>query len=89
MIKSIQTGLSSILNNVVGDYGTGRGTNVTINSVDVNKCIILFGTSFVSRIDGVGTYSLTGKLTSSTNLQISVPVSGTYVPTRWQIIEFY
>jgi hypothetical protein len=90
MIKSVQTGLASILNNVTGDYGTNYATNVTITAVDYSKCMLLLGTSFTSRINDVGIFNATIKLTSDTNLQISMPVrSPLGVALRWQVIEFY
>jgi hypothetical protein len=90
MIKSIQTGLATLTNNITGDYGTSRGTDITISSVDTNKSMVYFGHDFACRVDGVLLGNSSGKLTSSTNLQISVPYTGyTYVPIRWQIIEFY
>lgn len=89
MIKSVQTGFVNIANNVAGDYGNNLGTNVTISSVDVNKSMVYFGYDSASRINNVLLGPSTGKLTSSTNLQISVPYSGySYIPIRWQIIEY-
>lgn len=96
MIKSVQSGFAAITNNVTGDYGASRGTNITITSVDSSKCMVLLGTSFVSR--AVSYYSGSSqifnssiKLTSNTNLQISISPATTGTPTslRWQVIEFY
>jgi hypothetical protein len=94
MIKSVQTGLASMLNNVVGDYGTNYGTNVAINAVDSSKVMLFLGSTYISRVEGIGIFNATIRLTTSTNLQISVPVrhptsSVNNISLRWQVIEFY
>lgn len=91
MIKSVQSGLSALSNNVAGDYGTNKGTNIAINYVNPTKTMVLVGISFLSRVDGVGIKNLSAVVTSNYNLQISIPDTGyyTYTAVRWQVIEFY
>lgn len=96
MIKSVQTGFANISNNVDSDHGSLRGTNITITSVDSTKCMLLLGTSFITRAyssvtGNIAVFSATIKVTSNTNIQISLPSTATsqFVALRWQVIEFY
>lgn len=65
---------------------TGSTQNVTINSVNMNKSILIV-TSYVNNSASNGMEISSGILTSSTNIQLRGSGSGTpYV--YWQVIEF-
>lgn len=77
VIKSYQTGSAAL--NKEGAGEDFRYNDITISSVDINKCIVI-----INDHDG---YGATGRLTSNTNLRISA--AGSYNDLlRWQVIEF-
>lgn len=82
-VKSVQFGTGKIAD---GNYTEIKTANITINTVNPQKCIVLIYTSVSSGYDnsyGMGCYveSLT-----SNQLTIKVGVQMTY---SWQVIEFY
>lgn len=82
-VKSVQFGTGRIPNGSVSELKTA---NITINTVNPQKCIVLIYTSVSSGYDrsyGMGCYveSLT-----SNQLTIKAGVEMTY---SWQVIEFY
>lgn len=82
-VKSVQFGTGKIAD---GSYTEIKTANITINTVNPQKCIVLIYTSVSSGYDksyGMGCYveSLT-----SNQLTIKVGVQMTY---SWQVIEFY
>lgn len=82
-VKSVQFGTGKIAD---GNYAEIKTANITINTVNPQKCIVLIYTSVSSGYDrsyGMGCYveSLT-----SNQLTIKVGVQMTY---SWQVIEFY
>lgn len=82
-VKSVQFGTGKIPD---GSYSELKTANITINTVNPQKCIVLIYTSVSSGYDksyGMGCYveSLT-----SNQLTIKVGVQMTY---SWQVIEFY
>lgn len=82
-VKSVQFGTGKIAD---GNYTEIKTANITINTVNPQKCIVLIYTSVSSGYDksyGMGCYveSLT-----SNQLTIKVGVRMTY---SWQVIEFY
>lgn len=82
-VKSVQFGTGSIPD---GSYTELKTANITINTVNPQKCIVLIYTSISNGFDnsyGMGCYveSLT-----SNQLTIKVGVNMTY---SWQVIEFY
>lgn len=82
-VKSVQFGTGKIAD---GNYEEIKTANITINTVNPQKCIVLIYTSVSSGYDksyGMGCYveSLT-----SNQLTIKVGVQMTY---SWQVIEFY
>lgn len=82
-VKSVQFGTGKIAD---GNYTEIKTANITINTVNPQKCIVLICTSVSSCYDksyGMGCYveSLT-----SNQLTIKVGVQMTY---SWQVIEFY
>lgn len=82
-VKSVQFGTGKIAD---GNYTEIKTANITINTVNPQKCIVLIYTSVSSGYDrsyGMGCYveSLT-----SNQLTIKVGVLMTY---SWQVIEFY
>lgn len=77
-IKSIQRGTYAYV---------GTSKDITINSVDINKSIVLL--SFQGDGANQASYSLVlGKLTSSTILNLSSISSGGTFNVTWQVIEF-
>lgn len=82
-VKSVQFGTGKIAD---GGYTEIKTANITINTVNPQKCIVLIYTSVSSGYDksyGMGCYveSLT-----SNQLTIKVGIQMTY---SWQVIEFY
>ena len=82
-VKSVQFGTGKIAD---GNYTEIKTANITINTVNPQKCIVLIYTSVSIGYDksyGMGCYveSLT-----SNQLTIKVGVQMTY---SWQVIEFY
>ena len=80
VIKSYQTGFAAL--SARGNGEDVRYNDITISSVDINKCIVI-----INYHGGNGVIGATGRLTSNTNLRISSgSESGIYL--RWQVIEF-
>ena len=82
-VKSVQFGTGKI---VPGDYNEFKTANITINTVNPQKCIVLLYSSVSFGYDssfGMGCYVET--LTSN-QLKIKVGVQMTY---SWQVIEFF
>lgn len=82
-VKSVQFGTGKIAD---GNYTEFKTANITINTVNPQKCIVLIYTSVSNGYDrnyGMGCYveSLT-----SNQLTIKVGIQMTY---SWQVIEFY
>ncbi len=82
-VKSVQFGTGKIVD---GSYSELKTANITINTVNPQKCIVLIYTSVSIGYDrsyGMGCYveSLT-----SNQLTIKAGVNMTY---SWQVIEFY
>lgn len=75
VIKSYQTGFAASDNNGTGE--DEKYNDITISSVDINKCIVIIN-------DHIGS-GATGRLTSNTNLRISATRG---ISMRWQVIEF-
>ena len=85
IIASIQTGYVS----AAGTAGTGEDAkyvDITITAVaSVSKCVVLINGSLPA---GYQATSCTARLTSTTNVRVSVP-DGTASPRgRWTVIEF-
>ena len=101
-IKSIQTGYVNT-NSITGGGGEDAGyINVTISAVTTAKCEVSFVGGFVFGTDGLTAamgksgsgfaYSPTVRLTSTTNLRISMPGDNTIttgrIAGRWQVVEY-
>ncbi len=77
-IKSIQRGTITL---------SGTSTNVTISPIDISKSIVLISIEGAN-IDNAFRVLVSGRLTSSTNLLLTVG-NIDYPPTvSWQVIEF-
>ncbi len=95
-IKSLQTGFV----NTAASSGTGEDVkfvDITINNVDINKCIIFFdggcgGTDKQAfyKSGSTESYLCTTRLTNNTNLRIAtiVTYSSNVIAGRWSVIEF-
>ncbi len=85
IVKLYQTGYVA-----VGASSGGAGEdyayiNVTVSSVNTAKCLVL-----VTGTDStIGVPLLMGRLTSSTNLRLSLWNGAGNINGRWQLVEFY
>ena len=105
-IKSIQTGFlsSAIIQGSAGGEDGGY-INITISAVSaIAKCEVFFmggfGFGSVSTVEVMGksgntnayAYDVTARLTSTTNLRISIPsdypVTNGRIAGRWTVVEF-
>lgn len=84
-VKAVQRGTLSSLSTGAGGFVT---TNVTITAVNLNKAFTLV--SFMPGINTANAIDVRARLTSSTNLEITVQ-GGTNVSSNaveWQVVEF-
>lgn len=82
-VKSVQFGTGKIEG---GGYSGIKTANITINTVNPQKCIVLIYTSVSDGSDksyGMGCY-----VESLTSNQLTIKV-GSYMNYSWQVIEFY
>lgn len=82
-VKSVQFGTGSIPS---GSYSELKTANITINTVNPQKCIVLIYTSISNGFDssyGMGCY-----VESLTSNQLTIK-AGVYMTYSWQVIEFY
>lgn len=90
-IKSIQEGYASSARSI----GTGEDAsyiNVTISAVIVAKSVVLFdggaGSNEGAAFGYASSAKCTARLTSSTNLRISVPTTMAHIAGRWRVVEY-
>ncbi|WIF95007.1 hypothetical protein [Caminicella sporogenes] len=84
-IKSIQRGVTDVSNCGI------TGINVTINSVDISKSILIMNDDANSYVNSSGARygnAIIGELTSNTNIKFSSNTGTDYGRVSWQVIEF-
>lgn len=95
-VKSIQSGFISSTSLSTGTGEDVKHVNVTVSAVDPAKSLVLFSGGFAGAIDGAqqtsggsSAFSATQRLTSATNLRVSVASSfPTALVGRWTILEY-
>lgn len=78
-VKSVQRGT----NTTVG--GTASSANITINSVDINKSMVIVN----SANSNYANYTVMGELINEQTLQLSSIGNTASSRVKWQVIEFY
>ncbi|WIF95112.1 tail fiber protein [Caminicella sporogenes] len=84
-IKSIQRGITDVSNCGI------TGINVTINSVDISKSILIMNDDAHTHVNTNGARygnAIIGELTSNTNIKFSSKSGTSYGRVSWQVIEF-
>lgn len=80
-IKSIQSGIGTIAN-------ASTVANVSISAVDLTKSIVIVSSYGPTASTLSGSLAVRGKLTSSTNLQVTRNNSSNNITFSWTVIEF-
>ena len=97
VVRAVQTGYVDSNTLTAGAGEEAKYLDVTIASVNINKCIMFFdggGSAGANepfyKAGDVESAQCTTKLTTATNLRISSPFSGDdAIGGRWTVIELY